>query len=62
MTPAVWRRIHASLTVAWFVAVIPTVVWWSESVLWVGLMSCYAAAVGHFSAWQAVRAEESSDG
>lgn len=56
-----WRRVHAAATVIWFLAVIPTVLWWSQSVLWVGLMSCYAAAVGHFSAWQAVRAEEKQE-
>lgn len=56
-----WRKIHAWMTVIWFLAVIPTVLWWADSVLWVGLMSCYAAAVGHFSAWQAVRAEESGE-
>lgn len=59
MNVRIWRRIHAALTIAWFAAVIPTVLWWRDSVLWIGLMSCYAAAVGHFSAWQATRAEES---
>lgn len=46
------------MTIIWFIAVIPTVLWWNESVLWVGLISCYANAVGHFSAWQATRAED----
>lgn len=59
MSPAAWRRLHAALTVAWFVAAVPTVLFWPDSVLWVALASCYANAVGHFSAWQAVRAEQS---
>jgi len=53
-----WRRIHGTLTMAWFVLAVPTVLWWHSSVLWVALMSCYANAVGHFSAYQGSRAED----
>lgn len=59
MSPAGWRRFHAVLTVAWGIAIVPTVIWWRDSVLWVALISCYANSVGHFSAYQASRAEES---
>jgi hypothetical protein len=55
-----WRWLHLSFTVLWFLLVIPTVIWLHNSVLWVGLISCYANAVGHFSAWQATRAEETN--
>lgn len=58
---ATWVKFHAVLTPVWFLLIIPTVLFWSESVLWVGLISCYANAVGHFSAWQASRAERESD-
>lgn len=53
-----WVRFHGILTGTWALLVIPTVIWWHDSVLWVGLISCYANAVGHFSAWQASRAED----
>jgi hypothetical protein len=59
--PKVWRHVHAALTVAWFCAVVPTLLWWSESVLWVALMSCWANAAAHFSAWQGARGEEHQD-
>ena len=59
--PQSWRHVHAGLTIAWGVAVIPTVLWLENSVLWVGLISCYANMVGHFSAWQATRAEKRSE-
>lgn len=62
MTAKKWRRLHAGLTVVWFIACLPTVIWWKESILWVALISCYANAVGHFSAYQAARAEESEGG
>lgn len=56
--PKTWRHVHAVLTVMWFLAIIPTLLWWRESVLWVALMSCWANAAGHFGAWQGSRAEE----
>lgn len=59
MSAHAWRRVHALLTVAWFLAIIPTVLWWRESVLWVALISCYANAAAHFSAYQGSRAEDS---
>lgn len=50
--------VHGILTVVWALLAVPTLVWWKESILWVALMSLYANFVGHFSAWQATRAEE----
>jgi hypothetical protein len=61
MSGAGWRRFHAWATVAWFLMAVPIVLLWSDSVLVVGLMSAYANAVGHFSAWQATRAETESE-
>jgi hypothetical protein len=52
-----WRRFHLIMTAVWMAAIIPTVIWWHDSVLWVALMSAYALGIGHFSAWQAARAE-----
>lgn len=57
MNARFWRRLHLTLTLAWFVLIVPTILLWRDSVLWVALISCYANAVGHFSAWQATRAE-----
>lgn len=56
--PRKWGRFHAVLTLAWFALVIPTILLWRESVLWVALMSCWANAAAHFGAWQSTRAEE----
>jgi hypothetical protein len=56
--PKTWRHVHATLTLLWFIAIIPTLLWWRESVLWVALMSCWANAAAHFSAWQGSRAED----
>jgi hypothetical protein len=57
MTPARLRRINAIATLAWLAAVVPTVLWWRESILWVALMSVWANVASHYTAWQAARAE-----
>jgi len=46
-----WRRFHLLMMVVWALLLVPTLLWWHNSILWVAGMS-------HFSAWQAVRAEE----
>lgn len=54
------RRFHGYATLVWMMLVVPTLLWWSESILWVALMSIWANVAGHWSAWQAARAEESA--
>jgi hypothetical protein len=49
-------------TCVWLALVVPTVLWWRESILWVALMSVWANVAAHFSAWQAARAEAAAGG
>lgn len=49
---------HACLAGAWALALIPTLLWWRDSVLWVAAMSLYANFIGHVSAMQGARAEQ----
>jgi hypothetical protein len=51
-------RLHLALTLLWASLIVPTVLWWGESVLWVSIISVYANFVGHWSSFQAARAEE----
>lgn len=57
-----WRLFHAIATVVWLLLGIPTVLWWNQSILWLGLMSVYACFSTHLSSWQATRAEVKADG
>lgn len=53
-----WKRVHLILTFVWII-VVPLMVifeWWRE-VAFVSVISVYANVVGHWSAWQASRAE-----
>lgn len=52
------RRLHLTLTVVWVLLVVPTLLWWRQSILWVAFMSLYANVAGHWAAWQATRAED----
>jgi hypothetical protein len=60
-TPKQLSTFHLVTTVIWGLLVVPTVLWWGESVLWVALMSVWANFVGHWSAYQASRAEVKQD-
>jgi hypothetical protein len=55
-----WRHVHASLTTIWVLLLIPSLLWWSQSIKWIVLMSVWANIAGHFSAWQGSRAEDAN--
>lgn len=55
-----WKRIHWTLTIAWCVMAVPTLLWWRDSIVWVAFMSLYANVAGHWSAAQASEADEHS--
>lgn len=54
-------RFHLCMTLVWAAIAIPAVLWWKESILFVVVVSIYANFVGHFSAYQAARSEETND-
>lgn len=58
MTAHAWRHFHVAMMGVWALLAIPAVLWWKESILFVILVSLYANWVGHFSSWQAARAED----
>lgn len=61
--PVVLERLHLALTVVWF-KMMPLAIatGWINSVKFVSVISIYANFVGHFSSWQAARAERKVDG
>lgn len=54
-------RFHAAMTVLWGLLIIPSLLWWSQSVPWLVLISVYANLAGHFGAYQASRAEQNGN-
>lgn len=55
--PKSWRRIHASFAIFWLVMVIPTVLLWPESILWIAILSVWANVGSEFEAFQSSRAQ-----
>jgi hypothetical protein len=53
---------HKAMTVIWIVLIIPTLLWWRESILWVAFMSLYANIATHWGAYQSARAEKAAEG
>ena len=54
-------RLHMFLTFGWVALIIPTLVWWRESILWIAFMSLYANIASHWAAYQASRVEKKQD-
>lgn len=56
------RQFHLALTVLWFL-MMPLAIYfgWVASVVFISVISIYANFVGHFSSWQASRAEEAQE-
>jgi hypothetical protein len=50
-------RFHATAAVVWVGLILPTLLWWHSSILWVAFMSLYANIAAHAAAWQGARAE-----
>jgi hypothetical protein len=53
--------LHYALAATWALLLIPTLLFWKNSVLWVAAMSLYANLVGHLSAAKASRAEQEAE-
>jgi hypothetical protein len=53
----VWQ-VHLALMALWIVLIIPTMLWWKDSILWVLLISIYANIASHWSAYQGARSEK----
>lgn len=57
--PGALRRLHLALTVAWFAVAFPIMLTdLRNSIALLVFISVYANVAGHWSAWQASRAEE----
>lgn len=56
-SPKFIRTANGYLVLFWVTLVIPTLLLWSKSVLWVALLSIWANVISHYTAWLAARVE-----
>ncbi|WP_086732663.1 hypothetical protein [Streptomyces glaucescens] len=61
MSPGRAAAVHYGMAGLWALLLVPTLIWWPNSVLWVAFMSLYANFVGHLSAAKASRAEQEAE-
>lgn len=57
-SPEFMARFHAAMTVLWLILLIPSVIWWSQSVPWLVLISVWANITGHWASFQACQGEK----
>ena len=50
-------RFHLVMACVWAALLVPTLLWWKSSILWVAAMSLYANIASHWGAYQGARAE-----
>lgn len=48
---------HLGMMLLWLGLTVPTLVFWSDSILWVSVMSIYSIIVGHMAGYQGARSE-----
>lgn len=53
-------RFHLIMCGIWIVLLVPSLLFWPNSVLWVIFLSLYANFASHFSAYQGARSEQAS--
>lgn len=58
---AVLRGYHLVMMIVWPTLLVPTVIWWKNSVVWVAALSLYANFASEFAAWHGARTEEKQE-
>jgi hypothetical protein len=57
------RWVHLGLAITWTLLLVPTLIWWKDSILWIALMSDYALIAAHMAGFAGERAKkEAGDG
>ena len=60
-SPKTMVRFHAVMTVVWVLLIIPSLLFWKESVTWVIVMSLWANIAAHWAAFQGAHSEKKQD-
>lgn len=58
LEPKFQARFHAGMTVVWLLLIIPSLIWWKDSILFVILISLWANVASHWASYQAAHAEK----
>lgn len=61
LSPTITVRFHATMTILWVLLIVPTVLWWQNSITWVIVMSLWANIAAHAAAFQGSRSEKAAE-
>lgn len=61
VTASQMKKFHLVMMTLWIILLIPSVIWWKDSILWVIFLSIYANFVGHLSGYSGARAERANE-
>lgn len=61
LTAKAIKRFHVVMMIVWVLLLIPSILWWRNSVLWVIILSIYANFGVHLSAYSGARAERRAE-
>lgn len=54
------KRFHLAMMGLWVILLIPSILWWKDSILWVITLSIYANFASHLAGYTGARAEKSN--
>lgn len=57
-SPEVMSRFHIIMVIAWTAAIIPSLLWWKDSILFVILISLWANVAAHWAGFQGAHSEK----
>lgn len=58
MTAKHWKWVWLILTVVWAILLVPSILWWKDSLLWVIIMSWGANVAASAAAYLSARADQ----
>ena len=61
MRPGRAKWLHRGVAATWLSLAVPTLLWWSNSILWIQFMSLYANVASHWAAAEAAEAGERAE-
>ena len=55
------KTFHITMIAIWVMLLIPSILWWKDSILWVIFLSIYANIASHLAGYSGARAERKAE-
>lgn len=61
LTAKTIKTFHITMIALWILLIIPSILWWKDSILWVIFLSIYANIASHLAGYSGARAERKAE-